>query len=59
LLTPVANFLETGGRLKMVMQPQQPMAFNALANVGTGAMFGTLTPSQLIQQMGIRTEHSK
>lgn len=59
LLTPVANFLQSGGRLKMAMQPQQPMAFNALANVGTGAMFGTLTPSQLIQQMGIRTEHSK
>lgn len=59
LLTPVANFLATGGRLKMVMQPQQPMAFNALANVGAGAMFGTLTPSQVIQQMGVRTEHSK
>jgi hypothetical protein len=59
LLTPVANFLQSGGRLKMAMQPPQPMAFNALANVGAGSMFGTLTPSQVIQQMGIRTEHSK
>ncbi len=59
LLTPVAAFLQGGGRLKFVMQPSQPMAFNALANAGSGAMFGTLTPSQLIQQLGVRTEHSK
>jgi hypothetical protein len=59
LLTPVANFLQTGGRLKLSMQPQQPLGFSALADVGAGAMFGTLTPSQLIQQMGVRTEHSK
>ncbi len=59
LLTPVANFLQTGGRLKLSMQPQQPLGFSGLADAGAGAMFGTLTPSQLIQKMGVRTEHSK
>ena len=59
LLTPVANFLQAGGRLKLAMQPPKPLGFSGLADIGAGAMFGTLTPSQVIQQMGVRTEHSK
>lgn len=57
LLAPVSNFLESGGRLKLVMQPPQPLALNALTNIGMGASMGTLTPSQVIQQLGVRTEH--
>ncbi|MEZ6029630.1 MAG: hypothetical protein R3C46_07740 [Hyphomonadaceae bacterium] len=59
LLEPVAGFLESGGRLRFAIQPGQPMPFAQMANVGMGAANGMLSPSQVIQQLGVRMEHSK
>ena len=55
LLTPVSSFLQSGGRLRFVMQPGQPLPMSAIP----GMAMGGLTPSQLIQQLGVRAEHSK
>ena len=55
LLTPVSSFLQSGGRLRFVMQPGQPLPLSAVPEMAMGA----LSPSQLIQQLGIRAEHSK
>ena len=55
LLTPASTFLKSGGRLRFVMQPGQPLPMSAIP----GMAMGGLSPSQLIQQLGIRAEHSK
>ena len=55
LLTPASDFLKSGGRLRFVMQPGQPLPMSAIP----GMAMGGLSPSQLIQQLGIRAEHSK
>lgn len=59
LLTPVANFLEQGGKLRMAVQPAKAMPFANFESVMMGVMMGASTPSQIIKDFGIKTEHSK
>ncbi len=59
LLNPVANFLEQGGKLRFAIQPPRPMPFANFESMGMGVMMGATTPSQLIKDLGLRSEHAK
>ena len=57
LLTPVADFLATGGKLRFFVQPSKPMPFGTL--VGTVMSAGMGSPAQAIKDLGLKVEHSK
>lgn len=57
LLTPVADFLATGGKLRFLIQPSKPMPFSSL--VGTLMSAGMGSPAQAIKDLGVKVEHSK
>jgi len=59
LLNPIAAFLELGGKLRLAIQPAKPMPFSSLETVMTGAMMGSSTPSQIIKDLGVKSEHTK
>ncbi len=57
LMTPVADFLATGGKLRFLVQPSKPMPFGSL--VGTVMSAGMGSPAQAIKDLGLKVEHSK
>lgn len=57
LLLPVADFLATGGKLHVGVQPAKPMPFGSL--VGTLMSAGMGAPAQAIKELGLKVEHSK
>jgi hypothetical protein len=59
LLNPIAAFLELGGKLRLAIQPATPMPFSSFETVMTGAMMGSSTPSQIIKDLGVKSEHTK
>jgi hypothetical protein len=59
LLNPIAAFLELGGKLRLAIQPAKPMPFSSFETVMTGAMMGSSTPSQIIKDLGVKSEHTK
>jgi hypothetical protein len=59
LLDPIAAFLEAGGKLRLAIQPTKPMPFSGLEGAMMGAMMGTSTPSQVIKDFGVKSEHTK
>ncbi len=59
LLNPIAAFLEQGGKLRLAVQPTKPAPFASFEATMMGAMMGSSTPSQIIKEFGIKTEHSK
>jgi hypothetical protein len=59
LLNPIASFLELGGKLRLAIQPAKPMPFSSFETVMTGAMMGSSTPSQIIKDLGVKSEHTK
>lgn len=59
LLNPVAAFLELGGKLRLAIQPTKPMPFASFETIMTGAMMGSSTPSQIIKDLGVKSEHTK
>lgn len=59
LLNPIASFLELGGKLRLAVQPTKPMPFAGIEAAMMGAMMGTSTPSQVIKDFGIKSEHTK
>jgi len=59
LLNPVANFLEQGGKLRFAVQPAKPAPFATFESMAMGVMMGASTPSQLIKDLGLKSEHTK
>lgn len=59
LLTPVANFLKSGGKLRFAMQPSKPTRITDLGMSMMGAQMGAASPSQVIKDLGLKAEHSK
>jgi len=59
LLNPIAAFLETGGKLRLAIQPTKPMPFASFESTMSGAMMGSSTPSQIIKELGVKSEHTK
>jgi len=59
LLNPVANFLEQGGKLRFAVQPAKPTPFASFESMAMGVMMGATTPSQMIKDLGIKSEHTK
>ncbi len=57
LLTPVADFLATGGKLRVAVQPSKPMPFATLMSTVMMASMGS--PAQAIKDLGLKVEHSK
>ena len=59
LLNPIAAFLEAGGKLRLAIQPTKPMPYSGMEAAMMGAMMGTSTPSQVIKDFGVKSEHTK
>jgi hypothetical protein len=59
LLTPVVNFLKSGGKLRLAVQPSKATPFASLAGTMMGVSMGAASPSQVIKELGLKTEHSK
>jgi hypothetical protein len=57
LMTPVANFVRDGGKLRVLVQPAKPMPFSGL--MATVMMAGMGSPAQAIKDLGLKVEHSK
>jgi len=57
LMTPVASFLEAGGKLRVAVQPSKAMPFSSL--MGTLMAAGMGSPAQAIKDLGLKVEHSK
>lgn len=57
LMAPVASFLESGGKLRVAVQPAKVMPFTSLA--GTLMAAGMGSPAQAIKDLGLKVEHSK
>jgi len=57
LMAPVASFLESGGKLRVAVQPGKPMPFSSL--MGTLMAAGMGSPAQAIKDLGLKVEHAK
>lgn len=57
LLNPVADFLATGGKLRLLVQPSKAMPFGTLMSTLMSAGMGS--PAQAIKDLGLKIEHSK
>lgn len=57
LMTPVADFLAAGGKLRFLVQPSKQMPFSTL--VSTLMTAGMGSPAQAIKDLGLKVEHSK
>jgi hypothetical protein len=57
LMTPVANFVRDGGKLRVAVQPGKPMPFMSLMATMMSAGMGS--PAQAIKDLGLKVEHSK
>ena len=57
LMTPIADFFATGGKLRFLVQPSKAMPFGTL--VGTVMSAGMGSPAQAIKDLGLKVEHSK
>jgi hypothetical protein len=57
LMAPVAEFLSTGGKLRIAVQPSKAMPFGTL--VGTIMSAGMGSPAQAIKDLGLKVEHAK
>lgn len=57
LMMPVASFLESGGKLRVAVQPSKAMPFSSL--MGTLMAAGMGSPAQAIKDLGLKVEHSK
>jgi hypothetical protein len=54
-VTPIGNFIETGGRLHIAMKPPQPMAFAQVA----ASFYGMGAPGEAMKRLGVTVEHNK
>jgi hypothetical protein len=54
LITPLAAFVEKGGRVKITMKPKAPVQVATLAN---NVATGQTTPDAAIEQLNIKVEH--
>jgi hypothetical protein len=60
LLTPISEFITSGGKLRFLMQPSKPMTFNAASeSLMSMAMPGAVSPAEALKQLGLKVEHSK
>lgn len=59
LMTPVASFLKSGGKLRLAIQPAKVTPISELGMSMMGAGMGAASPSQVIKDLGLKAEHSK
>jgi hypothetical protein len=55
-VNPISNFITQGGKLRIALQPQQPMTWNAIGQKLSGS---SQPPGVALKEAGLKVEHSK